>query len=283
VYAIKECARQGRSLPALLIAALVSFVFVAAYLKRQKRRAHPLIDLSLFRLPDFTGAFAAACLGTAGMVGVELILSQYLQLVEGRSALQAAIVFMPMAIAGFFAGPLAGRVMHRMRPSNFACGAFMLAAACVLTLALVPTTAPHYPLTRMLLLAGMGLGIGASVTFASSTIMSAAPAERGGMAASIEEVGFELGNSLGVAVFGSVMTAVYAMSLIVPDTAAPLPATVRDSLDEALLLAESLSAETAEALRDAGRAAFTDALRAVLIGIALLWMATGGLILRARR
>jgi MFS transporter, DHA2 family, multidrug resistance protein len=283
VYAIKECARQGRSLPALLIAALVGFVFIAAYLKRQKRRAHPLIDLSLFRLPDFAGAFAAACLGTAGMVGVELILSQYLQLVEGRSALQAAIVFMPMAIAGFIAGPLAGRVMHRVRPSSFACGAFVLASACVLTLALIPPTALHYLLMRMLLLVGMGLGIGASVTFASSTIMNAAPPERGGMAASIEEVGFELGNSLGVAMFGSLMTAVYGMSLVLPDTAAALPATVRDSLDEALLVADTLGAETAEALRDAGSAAFTDALRSVLIGIALLWMTTVGLILRARR
>jgi DHA2 family multidrug resistance protein-like MFS transporter len=190
---------------------------------------------------------------------------------------------MPMAIAGFIAGPLAGRVMHRMRPSSFACGAFVLAAACVLTLALVPPTALHYPLFRMLLLVGMGLGIGASVTFASSTIMNAAPPERGGMAASIEEVGFELGNSLGVAVFGSVMTAVYAMSLIVPDGAAALPAVVRDSLDEALLVAESLGAETGEALRDAGRSAFTDALRAVLIGIGLLWLATGVLIVWRRQ
>ena len=105
-----------------------------------------------------------------------------------------------------------------MRPSSFACGAFVLAAACVLTLALVPPCALHYPLIRLLLIAGIGLGIGASVTFASSTIMNAAPPERGGMAASIEEVGFELGNSLGVAVFGSVMTAAYAMSLVLPDS-----------------------------------------------------------------
>lgn len=278
VYAIKEAARQGRSLPALLIAALLSVVFIAAYLRRQQRREHPLIDLSLFRLPDFSGAFAAACLGTAGTVGVELILSQYLQLVEGRSALQAAIVLVPMAIAGFIAGPLAGRVMHRVRPSSFACGAFVLAAASVLTLALVPPSALHYLLIRILLIAGIGLGIGASVTFASSTIMNAAPPERGGMAASIEEVGFELGNSLGVAVFGSVMTAAYAMSLVLPESAAALPPIVRDSLDEALLVAESLGPETAAALRDAGRTAFTDALRAVLIGIGALWLTTGLLI-----
>jgi MFS transporter, DHA2 family, multidrug resistance protein len=283
VFAIKEFARQGRSVLALVLATVLGVVFIAAYLGRQRRRKHPLIDLSLFRLPDFTGAFAAACLGTTGVVGLELILSQYLQLVEQRSALQSAIVLLPMAVAGFFAGPLAANIMHRIRPSNFACGAFVLAAACVLFLALVPPSALHYPLVRLFLITGIGLGIGATVTFASSTIMNAAPPERGGMAASIEEVGFELGNSLGVAVFGSVMTAAYAMSLALPESAAALPEVVRDSLDEALLVAESLDLESAAALRDAGRAAFTDALRAVLVGISALWLGTGAVIVGSRR
>ncbi len=281
VYAIKELARQGMSASRLAIAVLIAVVFIMAYLKRQQRREHPLIDLSLFRLPDFPGAFATACLGTAGAVGVELVLSQYLQLVEQRTALQAAMVFLPMAIAGFFAGPIAGRLMHHVRPSVFAGSAFMLAATCVLCLALVPPDALHYPQIRMLLLIGIGLGIGSSVTFASSTIMNAAPPERGGMAASIEEVGFELGNSLGVAVFGSVMTAAYAMTLVLPEAAGVLPAVVRDSLDEALLVADSLGPEAAVALRDAGRDAFSEALRAVLIGIGTLWLATGALLARS--
>jgi DHA2 family multidrug resistance protein-like MFS transporter len=188
-----------------------------------------------------------------------------------------------MAIAGFIAGPVAGRIMHRVRPSIFACGAFVLAAACVVSLAMAPPALPHYALVRIVLIAGIGLGIGASVTFASSTIMGAAPPERGGMAASIEEVGFELGNSLGVAVFGSVMTAVYGMSLVLPEHAGTLPAAARDSLDEALLAAESLDAAPAAALRDAARAAFTESLRAVLFGIGLLWLATGAVIARPRR
>jgi DHA2 family multidrug resistance protein-like MFS transporter len=278
VYAIKELARQDLSSARFAAALALGLVFIAAYLRRQRRREHPLLDLSLFRLPDFSGAFAAACLGTTGAVGLELVLSQYLQLVERLSPLQAAIVFLPTSIAGFVAGPLAGRVMHRMRPSAFAGGAFVLAAACVLTLALVPFAHLHYAVIRMLLLVGLGLGIGASMTFASITIMNAAPPERGGMAASIEEVGFELGNSLGVAIFGSVMTAAYAMALVLPDAAGSLPATVRDSLDEALLIAESLPPETAVALRAAGRAAFSESFRAALIGIGALWLATGTLV-----
>jgi len=283
VYSIKELARQDFSLLRCAIALGLGVGFFVAYLRRQRRRTQPLIDLTLFRLPDFAAAFAAACLGTTGAVGIELVLSQYLQLVEQRSPLQSALVFLPMAIAGFVAGPLAGRLMHHVRPAAFASGAFVLAACCTLTLAMVPVTAAHYPLLRMLLLIGVGLGIGASVTFASSTIMNAASAERGGMAASIEEVGFELGNSLGVAVFGSVMTVAYAMSLVLPDSAAQLPATVRDSFDEALQLAATLPPQAAAELRAAGRTAFATALPAVLTGIGLLWLATAWLISRPLR
>jgi len=127
------------------------------------------------------------------------------------------------------------------------------------------------------------LGIGASVTFASSTIMNAAPPERGGMAASIEEVGFELGGSLGVALFGSLMTIAYAAALVPPDSAAALPAIVRDSLDEALRVADSMTAPDAAALSEAAREAFTVSLRTVLWGIGLLWMATGIFIIAAGR
>ena len=223
VFAIKELARQDFAAGRFALALLVGAVFAWAYLRRQRTRPQPLLDLTLFRLPDFAGAFATACLGTAGMVGLELVLGQYLQLVEQRSALGAALILLPAALASFIAGPLAGRMIRYTRPALLACVAFVLAAICAAALALLPQAGLDWPLARIAMMAGIGFGIGASVTFASSTIMGAAPPERGGMAASIEEVGFELGNSLGVAVFGSVMTIAYSMSLALPDSMTTLP------------------------------------------------------------
>ena len=95
------------------------------------------------------------------------------------------------------------------RPSTSCSRGFALAAGCALLL-------PVFPLS-ILLLTGIGLGIGATVTCASTTVMNAAPPERAGMAASIEEVGFELGGAVGIAVFGSLLTAAYAMSLVLPE------------------------------------------------------------------
>jgi MFS transporter, DHA2 family, multidrug resistance protein len=282
VFAIKELARQDFAPWRALLALALGAAFGWAYLRRQRARPQPLLDLTLFRLPDFTGAFAAACLGTAGMVGMELALSQYLQLVEQRSALGAALVVLPAAVAGFIAGPLAGRMMRRVRPARLASLAFALAAVCAVGLALLPGAGLAWPLGRLLLIGGIGLGIGASVTFASSTIMNAAPPERGGMAAAIEEVGFEFGNALGVAVFGSVMTLTYSLALSLPDAAAALPVVVRDSLDEALRVADGLANAEADALRVAARSAFASALQATLLGVAALWLVTAIVIRRKR-
>lgn len=81
------------------------------------------------------------------------------------------------------------------------------------------------------------MGIGAKTAAASSVIMLAATEDCAGMAASIEETPFELGGAIGIAVLGSVMTALYTRAMIIP---AGLSATVADRLNEALMVAEIL-------------------------------------------
>jgi hypothetical protein len=57
---------------------------------------------------------------------------------------------------------------------------------------------------------------------------------------------------------------------------------VRDSLDEALRVADGLPAAEAQSLRTAARSAFTSALQATLLGVAALWLATAAVIRRER-
>jgi len=201
VFAIKEIAHQPFSMLRLCAALAVGAAFLFIYLRGQKTRAQPLIDLALFRQHEFAAGFAAASCGTAGAVGVELALGQHLQLVLDRSPLEAALILLPMPLGAFIAGPFAGWLMHRAPPTWLMVSGFGLAAGCALLL-------PLFPLS-VLLLTGIGLGIGTTVTCASTSVMNAAPPERAGMAASIEEVGFELGGAVGVAIFGTLLTLVY--------------------------------------------------------------------------
>lgn len=103
------------------------------------------------------------------------------------------------------------------------------------------------------------------------------------MAASIEEVSFELGGAIGIAVLGTVMSLVYTAFLVLPEGAAISPM-ARDSLDEALFLAEKLPADVAGELVTRARLAFEQAFTAVVIvatamlfvtGAAIWWL-TGG-------
>jgi DHA2 family multidrug resistance protein-like MFS transporter len=119
----------------------------------------------------------------------------------------------------------------------------------------------------------LGLGVGATMTAASSTIMQSAPPERAGMAASVEEVSYELGGALGVTFMGSLLTFVYGRSMDVPQVAT-LPDTVRDSLDEAQIVAEHLAPEMANTLTLLSNRAFNHGFDAVIGAGALLLLAT---------
>jgi MFS transporter, DHA2 family, multidrug resistance protein len=274
VYAIKEIAQQDFSAGTIAAATMTGIAFIALYVRRQNARATPLIDFTLFRLPAFSAAVAAASLGTAGIVGFELVLGQHLQLVLDRSPFQAAMVLLPIPVGAILASPVAGRWMRHVASSSLSAVGLLLSAACALLLVAFSVDGLATDVLQIALLLGVGVGNGITTTCASATIMSSAPPSRAGMAASIEEVGYELGAALGVAVFGTLMTISYAASVALPELQTPPPPNVRDSLDEALAFANQVSGTGGEAIRIAGRTAFITALNAVLVGTAALWATT---------
>lgn len=279
-YAVKETSKREPSLEAGLAAAVIGAVALILFVRRQRRSPHPLIDFSLFRNAAFSSGVAAALVASASIVGIELVLSQQLQLVDGLSPLQAGLFILPIPLAAFVAGPLTGTLLPRLGAEVVLRSGLILAA-----LGLGGYLLAHEAgaLTQIVTLVVLGLGIGASMTAASSAIMFNAPPERAGMAASIEEVSFELGGAIGIAVLGTVMSVVYTAFLVLPEGAAISPM-ARDSLDEALLLAEKLPADVAGELVTRARLAFEQAFTAVVIvatamlfvtGAAIWWL-TGG-------
>lgn len=276
-YALKEL---GRAQPSWLDAALAcaggaAMLFVFA--RRQRARPHPLIDFAIFRNRSFSSAVAAALFAAAALLGMELVFSQRLQLVLGMSPIEAALYILPLPLAAFIAGPLAGWLLPKvgsarllfvaLLTSGLGMGGYLFSYDGALA-------------AQMASLCVLGVGIGATMTAASSTIMQSATPERAGMAASIEEVSYELGGALGVTLMGSILSGVYAHTLDVP---AGLPAAgagaARDSLDEALVVAEGLSSDTGAALARLARDAFDAGYAAVIATATVLLLATALLVL----
>ncbi|WP_368932172.1 MFS transporter [Achromobacter xylosoxidans] len=273
-YALKEL---GRAQPSWLDAALAcaggaAMLFVFA--RRQRARPHPLIDFAIFRNRSFSSAVASALFAAAALLGMELVFSQRLQLVLGMSPIEAALYILPLPLAAFIAGPLAGWLLPKvgsarllfvaLLTSGLGMGGYLFSYDGALA-------------AQMASLCVLGVGIGATMTAASSTIMQSATPERAGMAASIEEVSYELGGALGVTLMGSILSGVYAHTLEVP--AGVSAAVARDSLDEALALAEGLSGELGASLARLARGAFDAGYAAVIATAALMLLGTAALVL----
>ncbi|BEG74101.1 MFS transporter [Achromobacter xylosoxidans] len=276
-YALKEL---GRAQPSWLDAALAcaggaAMLFVFA--RRQRARPHPLIDFAIFRNRSFSSAVASALFAAAALLGMELVFSQRLQLVLGMSPIEAALYILPLPLAAFIAGPLAGWLLPKVGSARLL---FASLLASGLGMGGYLFSYDGALAAQMASLCVLGVGIGATMTAASSTIMQSATPERAGMAASIEEVSYELGGALGVTLMGSILSGVYAHTLDVP--AGVSAAVARDSLDEALALAEGLSGELGASLARLARSAFDAGYAAVIATAALMLLGTAALVLANR-
>ncbi|WP_244880917.1 MFS transporter [Mycolicibacterium gilvum] len=102
----------------LAIAAASAAIFVVA----ERRSAAPLVDLSLFRIPNVAAANVLALLNLAVMCSVFFFLSLYLQLVTGFSPTRAGLVLLPMTVLIAVLAPLAGWLVSHVGARPDRCG-----------------------------------------------------------------------------------------------------------------------------------------------------------------
>ncbi|MEW9534657.1 MFS transporter [Microbispora sp. NPDC049125] len=270
VYGLKEAARNGwHTSPAAMIVAGVVFGLVFA--RRQKTLASPLLDLRLFTDRSFSTALGVMLLSGVVMAGVTLVSSLYLQMVQGLSPLGAGLWLLPQNIAMVAGTLLAPGLARRVRPA-YVMAAGLATAAAGLVLHTQVGSVHGLPL----LIAGLALasgGVALPMALTMNLVLGSAPPEKAGSAASIAETSGEFGVALGVAVLGSVATAVYrgrlpeAIPAGVPTATA---AAAREGITTAVPAARRLADPLATGLLDAVRDAFTTGLNAVAgVGAAL--------------
>ncbi|GGF67892.1 MFS transporter [Azorhizobium oxalatiphilum] len=275
-YAIKEIAKRDASMTMAVCAFAVAIAASSLFVRRQKTVAFPLIDLTLFRNNSFASGVVTATVICFVLVGVELLMAQRLQLVAGYTPLQSGLFMLPIAAASFLAGPLAGLLLSRIGTRATLASSLAIAGAGVGLMA-ATYSASSSPFIFGLVI--FGFGVGGSISAASTTIMDSAPPERAGMAASIEEVSYELGGAMGVAILGSIAGAAYT-ALFAPPEGVALPGTAWDSIEEAQMAAQTLPIDLAAGVIAASRTAFDGAFwwmvivsSALLIGSAMtVWL-----------
>jgi DHA2 family multidrug resistance protein-like MFS transporter len=266
--------RIGRRRLLLIGATAVGLMF----LHRQRTVRYPLLELRLFREPAFSTSVAAMCAAVFVMAGIFLFIAQYLQLVRGMGAFEAALWLLPSTGGLVIGSMLAPLIARRINMGSVLAGGLALAAAGVAVLTQLEGAG------GLAIVVGgtsvMGIGAGFVGTLATDLVVGAAPPERAGAASAISETGAELGGALGIAVLGSIGTAVYRSELTdsIPAGVPPEQAeAARETLGGAIAAGDGLPARLADGLVDPAREAFLQGLQVasattafVVAGLAVL-------------
>ncbi|KQX54970.1 MULTISPECIES: MFS transporter [unclassified Streptomyces] len=242
---------------------LVGAALLVLFVRRQKRRPHPLIDMGLFSRAAFTTSVGCIVIGMLALVGLELIAVQYLQLVLGLSPLETGLRLLPLTFAAMAAGATGSYTLRRIGPRRMVGWGFVLTAAAVLLLVLMGEHDRPMLLTVGFVL--LGFGLQTTLFSAYESMLSEAPARSAGGAAAIGETSYQLGAGMGIALLGSVMNAAYAPGLAsVPGVPAEASRAAANSLGEAYQVAGQLGGTAGEALHQAARHSFVNGLHITL-------------------
>ncbi|MFD9823732.1 MFS transporter [Streptomyces violascens] len=201
----KQYAWGSPEIIGLLVACVLS---LALFLRRQTTAAEPVLPLSMFKVPQLRYGFAIQGLLGAAMMGALVYVMVYLQAVRGLAPAASGLYLVPMALGMTAVGLAAGRLTDRgWRMKTFVLTGTVASALALAVLATLGTGTSLWQVRGALLLMGCGFGllIGQLIPY----VQNAAPAHQLGIATTSIRFFQTLGNALGAAVFGTLLSRVY--------------------------------------------------------------------------
>ena len=170
----------------------------------EPRRRDPLIDFRFFRSIPFASATITAVAAFAALGGFLFLNTLYLQEVRGLSPLQAGLDTLPMAAMTVIASPISGRLVgHRGARIPLVISGIGLFTVCAMLAGIDPVT-PFTWLFVAYIVFGIGFGlVNAPITNAA---VSGMPRAQAGVASAIASTSRQVGQTLGVAIVGALVT-----------------------------------------------------------------------------
>lgn len=202
VYALTESDTAGFGAPQVIGTLAGAAVLLAAFVAVEWRNQHAMLDLSLFKVPTFSGGNIAGFAMSAGIFSAFLYLVLYLQDVLHYSPLQTGLRLLLLSGAVFVVSGISGR-LSTFVPIRFLIGGGLALVGAGMTLMLGLNASSDWThLIPGLIVSGVGLGF-IEPPLASTAIGVVQP-QRAGMASGINVTFRQVGISVGIALLGTI-------------------------------------------------------------------------------
>jgi EmrB/QacA subfamily drug resistance transporter len=280
VYGIIEAPAAGWTDTGILAAFGAAVVLGAAFVWRETNTPAPMLDLALFRDRRFTAGAGAIALTFFALFGVIFGLTQYLQFILGKTALEAGTLMLALAIGI----PLGARIS--LKATEHAGVGRVMGVALVLIalilLSLTRWTVTTDPLVIAVTLFFLAASLANVMAPATGAVMSAVPEAKAGVGSAMNDLLRQLGGALGVAVIGSVMNTVYRERVADALTGLPPQAAdaAGDSVGAAVAIGARIGGPAGDALATSARVAFVDGLGLAAVVAAIVALGTSIYVLR---
>jgi EmrB/QacA subfamily drug resistance transporter len=264
VYGIIRGGEAGWDNGTVLASFAAAAVLLMAFAVVEARARAPMLPLRFLRQRDLTGAVLLIGIVLFAMFVTFFFLTQYFQLVQGRSPLGAGLLLVAPAVGMVVGSGLAGKLIHTVGPRVLTLAMVVVVAVPLVVLtAIIDTTTNAWLI--FLILGFFGLGAGLGMPAMTDTVMAAVPERDAGVGSALNDVSRQLGGALGVAVIGSVVNDAYRSNLADhADEAVGLgPDAVHaagEGLGVASRVADTLPPDAAGALTRAANEAYVDAI-----------------------
>jgi len=269
VFGMLEAPARGWGNPLIWGSMTAGVALAAVFGFVEMRRRHPLLDVRLFRRPDFATGSATITVFFMAMFGFFFVIMQYIQLVMGYSAIQTAFALSPLMAPMLTLSVLSPWYLPRMGLRLVTFIGLLLISVGFLWMRVLQVDSPYWDMMWPLLV--MSTGIGFCTAPSTLAIMTAVPDEKQGVASAVNDTTREVGAALGIALAGSILAARYA-HVLTPHLAAfpdPVRAPASHSLAQALEISKRLGPQGRQ-LTELSQTAFLQAMESSLLVLGLI-------------
>lgn len=278
VLGVLQSADRGWDSAVVIGTLLAGVVLAGGFVRIELRRRSPLLDVRLFTNRAFATGSLSVTLQFVAVNGAFYGMTQYLQLIQGHSALASALLLWPIALTLLPAALASAWLTQRFGLRRVTCVGLLVVAGGMLLLGRLDPASGYASLAVAVAVLGVGLGVTAPA--ATHAIVDNVSADKYGVASAVNDATREFGGALGIALAGSLLSIGYTHQITAATTALPPPAqeAAGSSLAAALATADRLGGPAGQHLAHVARVAFTHGMwlsSATLAGL----VAAGALVL----
>jgi MFS transporter, DHA2 family, methylenomycin A resistance protein len=251
-FGLIQAGTRGWASPVTVIPLAMAVAGLAVFVAVEARAGHPMLPLSMFRVPVFAVANLASFALGFGAYSVFTFLSLYLQDVQGDTAVSAGLRFLPLCCAIAVTSVYAGKFTARTGPPLAMTVGYALTGVGLLTMVAFGPATSYLLIAVVFLLFGTGMGL--SITPTTASVMSAAQRQRSGIASGTVNATRQAGTTVGIAALGSIIASQAVTRLTRAFASRRVPAPLAQKAATAAVTAHSSAAITGTGLTKAALA-----------------------------